>query len=385
MKKEGLDRNIKSMGVASFFNDMSSEMILSILPLFLTTTLGAGTAIVGLIEGIAESSSSILKLLSGWISDRFNSRKPLIAAGYAVSNLSKPLLTLATSWPMVLGVKFADRVGKGLRTAPRDALIAASSRKEHQGKSFGFHRMMDTAGAVVGVAITFVLLYFLSMSFEMIFLLTIIPGTLAVLTILLFVKEKRLKGSGNTEIKFTLRGFSPGFRRFIIVSTLFTLGNFSYAFFLIRAHDVGIALALVPLLYLFYNILYTIVAMPVGSLSDKVGKKKILALGFLSFSLVSLGFGFTSSVVLIGILFAGYAVFQAIYEVSSRAMIPDLVEPSRRGTAYGVYHTSVGLAAFPASFVMGSLWQFISVEVAFGFSAVLALVAAALLMVWVKD
>ncbi len=383
--RAGINRNILFMGIASFFNDMSSEMILSLLPLFLTNVLGAGEAIVGLIEGVAESSSSMLKLLSGWISDRFGSRKPLVVAGYAISNLTKPLLSLASSWPFVLAIKFVDRIGKGVRTSPRDALIAASSQKAHEGRSFGFHRMMDTSGAVAGVAIAFVLFYFLSMSFQLIFLLTAVPGILSVLTILMFVKEKRCHASRRLSVTLSLRGFSSGFKRFVFVSSLFMLGNFSYAFLLIRAQDMGMTLGLVPLLYLFYNIIYATAAMPAGSLSDMVGKKIVLSSSFITFAIVSLGFGFMNNTSMLWLLFAAYAIFQAIYEVSARALIPDLVDEAHRGTAYGIYHTAVGLAAFPASFIMGSLWQFFSVEAAFSFGAVLSLTAAILLLAWVKD
>jgi len=294
-KRAGIGRNVFFMGLASFFNDIGSEMILPLLPLFLTNVLGAGQAVVGLIEGIADSTSSILKLFSGWLSDRFDSRKPLILAGYTISGLTKPLLYLANSWPFVLVIRFADRVGKGIRTSPRDALIAASSDKTTQGKSFGFHRMMDTSGAVVGVVIAFILLYFLSMSFHMIFLLTVIPGVLSIATIALFVKEKKIKSPGCTPTRFSIKPFSGRFKRFVAVSVLFSLGNFSYAFLLLRTQDIGMTIALIPLMYLFYNILYAVVAVPVGNLSDRIGKTRILSIGFLLFSLVSLGFGFTDS------------------------------------------------------------------------------------------
>jgi len=383
-KKAGVEKNVFYMGVASFFNDLSSEMILSLLPLFLTNVLGVGQAIIGLIEGIAESTSSILKLLSGWVSDRFDTRKPLIVAGYSISNLAKPLLFIANSWLFVLIIKFTDRVGKGVRTSARDSLIAASSNEGKNGRSFGFHRMMDTLGAVAGAGAAFVMLYIFSMSFQTIFLFTVIPGVLAVLTILLFVKDRKVKNQDKSNVKFSLKPFSSRFKKFIVVSTLFTLGNFSYAFLLIRAQDIGVALLLVPLLYFFYNVVYAIVSLPVGDLSDKIGKRKVLTMGFLLFSIVSLGFGFTDNIAIVVFLFGLYGIFQAIYEVSSRAFIPEMVEPSQRGTAYGVFHTSVGLAAFPASFIMGSLWQFVSVEVAFGFGASLSLISAVLLLTWVK-
>lgn len=382
-RKAGVDRNVFFMGLASFFNDISSEMILPLLPLFLTNVLGAGQAIVGLIEGVGDSTSSVLKLVSGWLSDKFDRRKPLVLFGYTASNLVKPLLALADSWPFVLVIKFADRVGKGIRTSPRDALISVSTR-QRSGASFGFHRMMDTSGAIIGVVVAFVLLYFLSMSFQAIFLLTVIPGALAVLTIAVFVKEKKVKGV-KEPVKFSLKPFGGRFKRFIIVSVLFGLGNFSYAFLLLRTQDIGLALALVPLMYLFYNVVYALVSMPVGRFSDRVGKVKTLSLGMLLFVLVSLGFGFTDSLPLVLVLFALYGVFQAVYEISSRAYIPELVEARHRGTAYGIYHTSMGLVAFPASFVVGSLWQFVGVEAAFGFAAALALASALLLLVWVRE
>lgn len=387
MFKGRIDRNVFSMGLASFFNDVGSEMILSILPLFLTNVLGAGQAIVGLIEGIAEATSSILKLLSGWLSDKFDSRKPLVLCGYSISTIVKPILAFANTWPAVLAVRFFDRVGKGVRTSPRDALIAASSTNKKEGRSFGFHRTMDTLGAVVGTLIAFGMLYFLAASFELIFLLTIIPGILAVITIAFFVKEKKTvtrDGAEKKKVSLSLAPFGKSFKRFIFVSVLFTLSNFSYAFLLLRANDVGIATELVPLVYLFYNIVYVVISIPLGDLADKIGKVRMLSIGFFVFGLVSLGFGFIENIWVLIVLFGGYAVFLSIYEVSSRAFIPELVRPELRGTAYGVYHTATGLAAFPASAIVGGLWQFVGVEAAFSFAAALALVSSVLLLRWVK-
>ncbi len=373
------NRNVFFMGLSSFFNDIGSEMILPILPLFLMNSLGAGQAVVGLVEGVAESTSSILKLVSGWLSDRFGSRKPLVVFGYTISNISKPLLSVANSWPFVLAVRFSDRVGKGIRTSPRDALIAASSERGRRGRSFGLHRMMDTSGAIVGVLITFSLVYFFSAPFHLVFLLTAVPGVLSVLTVILFVREKKPVSSP----RGSPRSLGPGFGRFILVSVLFTLGNFSYAFLLLRAQDLGVATVFIPLLYLLYNIVYAISALPLGRLADKIGKKRMLSISFLVFSIVSLGFGLTSSVAVMVVLFALYGIFQAIYEVSARAIIPLFVGQDKRGTAYGIYHTSTGLAALPASFIMGVLWQFAGVNIAFGLSALLSIISSLLMALWV--
>lgn len=378
-------RNVFFIGLTSLFNDASSEMILPFLPLFLVNVLGVGKEVVGLIEGIADSTSSLFKLLSGWLSDKFNSRKPLITLGYVITNVTKPFLSIANSWPLVLVIRFSDRLGKGIRTAPRDALIAASSTKETQGRSFGIYRMMDSAGTVVGVVTATILFYFLSMSIQTIFLLTAIPGALAVITVVLFVKDKKVTLPKKGPVKLSLKPFGRRFKRYIVVNVLFTLGNFSYAFLILRAQDIGMAIAMIPMVYLFYNALSTAIAVPAGRFADRIGKMKMLAASFFLFGLISFGFGFTSGVAVSVILFALYGVFLTLNDISARAVIPEMSKEENRGTAYGIYHTSVGLAAFPASFIAGSLWQFVSVEAAFGLAAGLSLVSGVLLLFWVKD
>jgi len=375
-------KNIFFMGLTSFFMDVSSEMIFPVLPLFLANVLGINMAVIGIIEGIAEGTGSILKTFSGWLSDKIKKRKLLIGLGYSFSAITKPFLALVTAWPHVLLVRFLDRVGKGVRTSPRDALIAESSEASQRGKSFGIHRMMDTVGAIVGTIIAFWLLSKLPEAYRTIFSYSAIPAGLAVLTIIFFVKEKKKKEGEQkiTPFKLSFKLFDKNFKKFVIIASLFSLANFSYAFFILRAQDLGIAIAIIPLVYLVYNIVYAIFAIPAGKFSDKVGKKTILITGYIIFGLTCLGFAFATQSIYAWILFAFYGLFFALTEGVSRAYVSDLVSPEARGTALGIYHTSIGLMAIPASIIAGFLWNFISFKATFLFSCVVAILAATLLL-----
>lgn len=384
-KASGVKKNVFYMGLVSFFTDTSSEMIFPILPLFLTNVLGVSKSIIGLIEAVAESSASILKLFSGWLSDKMAMRKPLVLFGYSLSNFTKPFLSIVTSWLGVFSVRFLDRVGKGMRTAPRDALIAISSHQKQRGRSFGFHRMMDTAGAVVGAFLAWWLLSLLKDGYRTIFLLTAVPGAIAVIIVIFLVKDvKAAESNPGPPAKLRLMSFDKRFRQFIIISLIFNLGNFSYAFFILRAQDMGVRVAIIPLVYLLYNLIYVISALPAGILSDKVGRSSVLGLGFFAFFLLCLGFALFSGVIMVLLLFGLYGIFQAITETVSRAFISDLVPVQRKGTALGIYHTTTGLAAFPASLIAGTLWDRFSFQVPFFFSATIAMVALALLTVWLR-
>ncbi|MBN2454413.1 MFS transporter, partial [Candidatus Woesearchaeota archaeon] len=356
-------KNVFRLGLASFFTDVSSEMIFPILPLFLTTVLKANMAVVGLVEGIAESSSALLKMLSGTLSDRFGRKKPLVVAGYSLSAVTKPLLALATHWWHVLAVRISDRVGKGLRTAPRDALIAASVEKEKRGRSFGLHRMMDTSGAIVGTLIAFVVLKLMAESastFKLIFLLSLIPGILALLILVLGVKEVKSAPSGK-KLSFNFRALSPQLKKFLLVIAVFNLANFSYAFFLLRANDVGVAIAIIPLIYLVYNVFYAGFSIPAGRLSDRIGRKAVLGSGIILFGITSLGFGLIATSITIWVLFALYGLFMAITDGVSRAYVSDLSSSDKAGFALGTYHTIIGITVFPANFIGGLLWENINV------------------------
>lgn len=389
-----LSRNVVILGLVSFLNDISSEMTLTILPLFLANVLGVRTPIIGLIEGVAETTASLTKIYAGWLSDRVRRRKALALAGYGVSALSKPLLYFANSWLFVGVIRFADRVGKGIRTAPRDALIADSTAEEHRGLSFGFHRALDTAGAVIGLAAA-ALIVFLSQkgalalarpTFQRLVIVATIPGFLAVLLLALGVREipPRREGAGEPP-RLTLRGWDRRFYVFLLAVILFTLGNSADAFLVLRAQTLGIAAAWVALLLVVQNVTYTIVATPAGALSDRWGRYRLILLAWGIYALVYLGFATATAGWHVWVLFAVYGVYYGIGEGVSKALVADLVSPEKWGTAYGLYNAAVGLTALPASVIAGILWQGIGAWPGFGpsapflFGAIMAAFAALLL------
>ena len=376
MKKK-IPKNVIWMSLASMFNDISSEMIFPILPLFLANVLKINTTFIGLIEGFAESTSSILKTFSGYVSDRLNKRKSIVALGYLLSTLTKPLLAISTLWQHVLAIRFLDRTGKGVREPPRDALIAASVNKNTRGKAFGFQRTFDTLGAVIGTMLAFAFLSLL-FNYRTIFWISFIPAAISVLIIVFFVKEIKTKVSNHIRMGFNLKDYSKEFKIFIAISTLFALGNFSYAFFILKAQDF-VSVAFIPLIYLLYNIFYAAFALPAGNLSDRLGRRNIIAIGYLLFGVAALGFVLIENSLYAWMLFAIYGISIAFREAVSRAYVTDLVSEDKRGTALGIYYTFTGLAIFPASLVAGFLWNFGS-EIAFLYATILSIIATALLL-----
>lgn len=377
----GIRRNVVTMGIASFLTDISSEMIYPILPLFLVNVLGAPKSVIGLIEGVAESTASLLKVFSGWLSDKLGKRKPLILFGYSLSDLSKPLLTFTTSWTQVFAIRFADRFGKGVRTAPRDALIADSTTKNLRGKAFGFHRALDTAGAATGPFLAFLILSVSHNNYRRVFLFSAIPGTLAILVLVFFLKEKAHKDHSVERPRITFASLSREFKIFTLVSTVFALGNSSDAFLLLRAQNLGIAVALVPIVYFLFNIVYTILAMPAGILSDRIGRKKVIIGGYLTFALIYLGFAIANRAIYVWPLFALYGVYYALTEAVQKAFVGDLAPSGLTGTAMGTYNTLIGIAMLPASLIGGALWQYFGAPATFFYGAGLAFLAAMLLLV----
>lgn len=359
-------------------------MIFPVLPIFLTTVLGANMAVIGFIEGVAESAATILKMISGWFSDKFGKKKPLIVAGYSFSAVTKPLLALTNHWWQVLAIRLADRVGKGLRTAPRDALITASVDKSERGAKFGLHRAMDTAGAIVGTLVAFFILQrYLEGAFKIIFLLSAIPGIIAVTVLSLGVKDVPQKVE-TKKFSFDFGEADPALKRFLWAIAFFNMANFSYAFFILRANDIGLALFLIPLVYFVYNAVYAALSIPIGKLSDRVGRLPILAAGVLLFGLTSLGFGFVANTLTIWFLFALYGLFMAVTDGVSRAYVSDLAAQNKRGLAFGTYHAIVGITVLPANFIGGVLWHSINVQAPFVYAAVLSVISALLLMFYVK-
>ncbi|MEW6687125.1 MAG: MFS transporter [Candidatus Edwardsbacteria bacterium] len=423
----GFPQNVFYLGLVSLLNDASSEMIHPLLPIFLRQVLGIGTAFLGLIEGIAESTASILKLFSGWLSDRLNLRKAIVGFGYALAAVCRPLIALTQAGWQVLAIRFFDRVGKGLRTSPRDALLADCSLENERGKCFSFHRSMDNAGAIVGPLLASFLLAFVTRDYRIIFLLAAIPGILSLLAIFFGVREKRPRSdfekptvrpqpsgvapsrfigkdksltgepapifqgplgkeyanpvrkrlsNGTNPIRISLAQFSKRFKIFLILITLFTLGNSSDAFLILRAKGLGIPLTLIPILWIVFQTVKMLSAVPAGILSDKIGRRKIIVSGWFIYFLVYLGFAFANCAEHIWFLFVLYGFFYGLTEGVERAFVADLVPEQIRGTAYGFYNFAIGIAALPASLIMGTLWQFLGLKVAFSFGAWLALLAS---------
>lgn len=376
----GLSRNVVLLGVVSFFADVSSEMVYPVIPLFLTGTLNTPVVAVGLIEGVAESTASIFKLIGGVLSDRVRRRLPFAFAGYGLAAIAKPALAAATVWPMALAARFVDRSGKGIRNAPRDALIAASSKPESLGRAFGLHRAMDTAGAITGPLIAIGLLAILDENYRPIFLIAFIPGVLSVLA-LLGVREIRhaRTPSGRDSFLF-LRGYDSRFLAFLAISLLFAAGNSSDAFLILRADNLGLGATAVVLAYVVYNVTYAGLSYPGGALSDRIGRRPILIAGFLVFALVYAGFAAVTDDWMIWPLFAVYGGYIALTEGVSRAYVADLVPDERRASAMGLYSASIGATLLVASLIGGALWDFVGPSATFVFGAATALAAALALL-----
>ena len=376
----GYSKNVFFAGLVSLFMDMSSEMIYPLIPLFLTEVLMATKTTVGLIEGIAESSASLLKVFSGYISDVTKKRKPLMALGYGISTLSRLLIYIATSSTMVLASRFTDRVGKGLRSAPRDALIADSVDKGELGRSFGFHRAMDTVGAIIGPAIAIVVLALTMDNIRTVFLVSFIPGLIAVFIIVFFIKDKQHNPTAHKE-KLSMKGTSREFKSYIVITGLFSLSAISDAFLILRSSELGISLTMIPVLYLVYNIIYALTSIPFGHLGDKIGLRPLVLGGFLFYSLILLGFSFATTTTHIWILFILFGLYKGLSDGAGRAYVGKLCEEDKKGTAFGLFHTVSGIMLLPASLGAGIIWDTWGSSYAFITASIIALSAAILFMV----
>ncbi|MCG2722276.1 MAG: MFS transporter [Thermodesulfovibrionales bacterium] len=379
----GFGRNVTIAGLVSFFMDVSSEMIYPLVPLFLANILGVNKSVIGLIEGIAESTASLLKVFSGWFSDRIGNRKWLMAAGYGISTLSRPIVALATGWQHVMGSRVMDRFGKGVRTAPRDAIIAESSEKSHLGRAFGFHRSMDTMGAVVGPALAFFLLGMFSNNYRWVFWLSMIPGAIAVLLIIFFITEKKkIPLSYSEGPKLTLKHFDWRFKFFVVIAALFAIGNSSDVFLILRAQQLGVPIAMIPVVYLFFNLVYSLSSIPAGIAADRFGKKRIIRLGFILFAVLYYGFGIAKDATTIWVLFCFYGLFMGLTEGIQKAFLATIIPQDFKATAFGVYNTAVGLAMFPASLIGGLLWDQVSPAATFYFGSITAGLSAILFVIF---
>lgn len=397
-------RNVVALALVSFLTDASSEIIAPLLPLFLVGTLGASVRMVGVIEGGAESVAALVKLASGWWSDRSARRKPLIVAGYAIASLVRPLVAVAQSGTQVLMIRLVDRVGKGMRGAPRDALLAASTAAVNRGRAFGFHRAADHAGAVVGPLIAIACLQWLAMPVRSVFWVAAIPGALAVMVAVVMVKETRPTAVGDAESASATTeaaaaeaavtepasamhadGATPApmprvFWATMVPILLFTLGNSTDAFLLLRASQLGVPTPFVPLLWVLLHVVKSASSTPGGALSDRLGRRPLIVSGWLLYAAVYVGFAAASTPLHAWLLFGLYGVVFGLTEGSEKALVADIVGGTRRGTGFGWYHATIGVAALPASVLFGTLWDRYGSPTAFGVGASLALAAALLLL-----
>jgi len=376
----GLERNIFFVGTTSFLTDTATKMIYAIMPLFLMT-LGATKTEISLIEGIAESTASVLKALSGWWSDKIGKNKPFMIIGYAFTAILSPLFSIVTSPLQVLIVRFTERVGKGIRTAPRDSLIAGSSQDNTKGRSFGFHKAMDNSGAILGPLLAFGILSLFPGDYRKVFMFAAIPGLLGLISIIYFVKEAK-KGQAESLGRITLKDFSPKYYALLGIIFIFTLGNSTDALLLIKASDIGVQDAYIPIIYLIFNSVSVMFSVPAGILSDKIGREKLIIFGYLLYSIAYYGFGRTNSQSVLILLFALYGLYSAATDGIQKALVSDLIDKKKRGTGLGLYNCLVGMTLLPASVIAGLLYDHVNNSAPFYYGSIMALVAAMLMLIF---
>jgi MFS family permease len=387
-----LPRNVWAVSLTSFFMDISSEMVINLLPLFLSNVLGVKTNIIGLIEGVAEATASLLKVFSGWLSDRLRARKWLAVAGYGLSALAKPFFYVANSWGAVGAVRWADRVGKGIRTAPRDALVADSIDERHRGLAFGFHRAADTGGAALGLLIALGVVWFAQSgeatltraTFRTITLVSLVPAFLAVLSLAVGARDVAAGGTRERP-RISFRGLGRRFAVFMLIVGIFDLGNSSDAFLVLRAQERGLSVIGVLGMLFSFNLVYTLVSAPAGSLSDRVGRRRVIVGGWIVYAAIYLGFALAGRGWHVWVLYCIYGVYYGLAYGTTKAMVADIVPEALRGTAYGTYNAVLGILDFPASLIAGILWQGLGSwqglgpSAPFYFGSALALTAAVLM------
>ena len=379
----GLSANTFLLALASLFADISTEMLYPVLPIFLTQTLGAGVNVVGLVEGIAQAVQNIVQGFSGWLSDRLQRRKSIAVIGYVLAALAKPLMGLATGWTGVLAARSLDRLGSGTRSAPRDALVAASADEAHRGKAFGLEGIGDNLGAFVGPLLAISLLSVFFFSIRSIFLWALIPGLLATLMMLL-VREKPVDASAKAKLDLSFRAFPRSYWKYLFVTALFGVGNSSNAFLILRTSDLGVSLTMTIFIYALFNLAAALASYPAGYLSDRFGRKGILLFSFLVFIGVYVGFGMTTDTVVIAVLFVFYGVFQGIYRSVGKALASDYVPAELRASGVGWYTATIGMSGLIASIIAGELWVEVGPSAAFLFGAGVALLGTIALVVLVS-
>jgi MFS family permease len=380
-------RNVMALGVVSFFTDFSTEMVLGVLPLFIVSSLGASRAFLGVIEGSSELTSYAFRMVSGSLSDKVGKRKIFVIAGYSLSTITKPFFAASSGWFDAFVVRFGDRMGKGLRTAPRDALIADSVQDSRAGKAFGLHRTIDQSGAIIGPVAAFALLQFIDI--RGIFLISLIPGAIAVLILVFFVKEVAIRRSlARTDILSNIDRVIRGNRAFIlllIITGIFGIGAFNFSFILLRASDLGIADTFIPLVYATINVVHTAVGIPFGILADKVGKEKVLIIGYSVFAISTvLMLLFSGNTFYAYILAAVFGLYMGISETAQRAVVPKYVVSELRGTAYGLYNVVIGATFFVANVIFGFLWDNYNLDTAVSYSIIMTVAAISGMFIFIR-
>jgi len=378
----GLSRDSWLLAAASLFADISTEMLYPVLPIYLTQTMKAGGTVVGLVEGIAEGAQNLVQGFSGTLSDRLQRRKPIALAGYALAALAKPLIGLSTAWPGVLGARLLDRLGAGSRSAPRDALIAASADEASRGKAFGLEGVGDNLGAFIGPMIAVVLLLFWSIDLRAIFYLALIPGLLALLMVLL-VRERTSRQDTKAKIDFSLRRMPAAYRRYLLATLLFGIGNSSNAFLILRTRDLGASLVTTILIYAAFNLVAALVSYPAGALSDRFGRRNLLLTSLAIFLAAYLGFALATDLIFAAALFVLYGAYQGMFRAAGKALASDLVPEALRASGIGWYGTTIGLSGVIAGAVGGLLWDHIGHTAVFFYGAAFAMIGAAALLVLV--
>jgi MFS family permease len=375
----GLTANTFLLALASLFADISSEMLYPVLPVFLTQTLGASPRVLGLVEGVAQAVQNVVQGFSGWLSDRFRRRKPLAVVGYLLAAVSKPLIGLASSWPGVLGARSLDRLGAGTRSAPRDALVAASADLAHRGKAFGLEGVGDNLGACLGPLVAVLLLSLRHVGLRAVFLLAAIPGLLSLLMVL-FVREREAPEGKKAKLDLDIRHFPRGYHSYLLVTAVFGIGNSSNSFLILRTKDLGASLEKTILIYALFNFVAALASYPAGYLSDILGRKRVLLLSFFVFLVVYTGFGFTTNVVLVGALFALYGIYQGVFRSVGKAFAADFLPPELHASGVGWFTATVGLSGLVASVIGGELWARIGPSATFLYGAVFALLGSIALL-----
>jgi len=376
----GLEKNAFFTGLTSFFTDTSTKMVYSVMPLFLLS-IGASKTTISLIEGIAESTASLLKAISGYWSDKIGKNKPFMIIGYGITAIITPLYALARIPIQILFFRFFERIGKGLRAAPRDSLISGSIKKNEAGKTFGFQKAMDNSGAIVGPLIAFLLLSIFPLNYSYIFLLATIPAILGVLTIIIFIKEAKAEKQETTN-KISLKLLPKKFYFFLIIIFVFTLGNSADALLLVKTSETGIDKSYIPFVYMIFNTVSVLLAIPIGKLSDRIGREKLIILGFIVYAIVYYFFGRFNSINVFIFLFMLYGFYSALTDGSQKAMISDIVSKDLKGTGFGIYHAVLGITLLPASLIAGLLYDKVNSNAPFYFGSIMALIATILMIIF---